>query len=393
MAVRKRIWKTATGEQREAWVVDYYAKDRESGETKRHWETFELKSDADNREAEVRTGIRKGVFVPPSTSITIAEAAKLWLEVVGADELDGHLERTTAHSYRTEVRHLTALAGNIKLAYFSVAATRQLESELHKKHSRVMTKRCLQTLSRIFSDARERGLCAVNPVSELKRKRGKRGEKRSARDRGKKLKVGVDIPSPQEIKAILEHAPAEWKVLLMTAAFTGLRASELRGLRWANVDLSKGVIHVVERADRYGTIGATKSDSSNRTVPMPKAVVNALREWKLAHPGERVFPAPRAKVLGLPTIVKLGLNLALESAGSFKPNGKLKYSFHCLRHFYASWCINREADGGCELPPKVVQDQLGHSTLAMTMDRYGHLFPRSDNTGVMDRAADRLLGA
>jgi integrase len=402
MAVRKRTWTTATGEKRERWLVDYYAKDAE-GKSKRCFETFERSRDAHNRAATIKVDISKGVFVPPSTSITIAEAAKLWLEVVSADELDGHLERTTTYGYRTEVRHLLELVGNTKLAYFTVAAARQLESDLRKKgHSRVMTQRCLQTLARVFSDAQERGLCATNPVSDLKRKRGKRGEKKSARDRGKKLKVGVDIPSRQEIKAILEHAPAEWKTLLMVAAFTGLRASELRGLRWKNVDLPNGVINVVERADRYNVMGATKSDHSNRTVPLADVVVDALKEWtrrasngtvKLLHPGDYVFPAQRAKTLSLQTMVASGLEPAVRAAKLFNADGKPKYTgFHSLRHFYASWCINRKPDG-CELPPKEVQDQLGHSTLAMTMDRYGHLFPRSDSSREdMNRAAKAILG-
>jgi integrase len=52
------------------------------------------------------------------------------------------------------------------------------------------------------------------------------------------------------------------------------------------------------------------------------------------------------------------------------------YGLHSLRHFNASWLINRKADGGLELPPKEVQTRLGHSNIAMTMDVYGHLFPR-----------------
>jgi integrase len=374
-------------------VVDYYAKDSE-GKPKRCWETFERKGDAENRAAGVTVDKRKGIFVAPSTSITIAEAAKLWLETCHTAEADGELERTTVVCHVKEVEHLNKLVGGIKLAYFSIAAARQLEGDLRKnKHSKIMTKRCLQTLGRIFADAHERGLCATNPVSDLKRQRGKRGEKKSARDRDKKLKVGVDIPSPAEIRAIIANAPAEWKTHIMVAAFTGLRASELRGLRWCNVNLQKGEIHVAERADRYGNMGGTKSDAGNRTVPMPKAVVDALREWKLAHPGEYVFPAPQAKVLPLQTIIKLGLVPAVTSAGLLTVDGKPKYTgFHSLRHFYASWCINSVENGGCGLPPKVVQDQLGHSTLAMTMDRYGHLFPRTDSTGILDKAAEALLG-
>jgi integrase len=52
---------------------------------------------------------------------------------------------------------------------------------------------------------------------------------------------------------------------------------------------------------------------------------------------------------------------------------------HSLRHFYASWCINRRADGGLELPLKVVQARLGHASIQMTADVYGHLFPRIDD--------------
>jgi integrase len=52
-----------------------------------------------------------------------------------------------------------------------------------------------------------------------------------------------------------------------------------------------------------------------------------------------------------------------------KPIFEPKYTgMHALRHFFASWCINRKVDGGHELPPKIVQERLGHSTIAMTLD-------------------------
>ena len=61
-----------------------------------------------------------------------------------------------------------------------------------------------------------------------------------------------------------------------------------------------------------------------------------------------------------------------------------------LRHFYASWLINSKEHGGRGLPPKVVQEWLGHSTLAMTMDTYGHLFP-TDTPPEELRAAELAL--
>jgi integrase len=69
-----------------------------------------------------------------------------------------------------------------------------------------------------------------------------------------------------------------------------------------------------------------------------------------------------------------------------------KYSgIHALRHFFASWCINRRADGGLELPLKVVQGRLGHSSVAMTADVYGHLFPRGDDADELKAAEKAFL--
>jgi integrase len=68
------------------------------------------------------------------------------------------------------------------------------------------------------------------------------------------------------------------------------------------------------------------------------------------------------------------------AAGVVTKAGKAKYTgMHALRHFYASWCINRREDGGLGLPLKVVQHRLGHPTIQMTADVYGHLFPSGDD--------------
>ena len=75
-----------------------------------------------------------------------------------------------------------------------------------------------------------------------------------------------------------------------------------------------------------------------------------------------------------------------------KPVAVAKYSgLHALRHFYASWCINRKANGGLELPPKEVQVRMGHSSIAITMDTYGHLFPRGDDAAELAAAEAALL--
>jgi integrase len=212
----------------------------------------------------------------------------------------------------------------------------------------------------------------------------------------RKLEAGRDIPMPAEVKRLIEEAKDDTRLraLLLTAALCGLRASELRGLRWADVNLKADELHVRQRADRYCKIGAPKSDSSVRTVPLAPDVLAALKVWKLACPkgeGDLVFPTAQGQVEHHKNMLK-SLAPVMVAAGVVTRSGKPKYGLHAFRHFFASWCINRKADGGRELPAKVVQGVLGHSSIVMTLDRYGHLFPRGDDRAELAIAAKALLG-
>jgi integrase len=243
------------------------------------------------------------------------------------------------------------------------------------------------TLGSIIADAQERGLAAHNAVRDLRRNR-KRGKDRQAELRRKgKLKIGADIPTLEEISTILAHAPSRWRPFLVTAVFTGLRASELRGLRWIDVDLKAHELHVRQRADRYNAIGKPKSAAGERTVPFGPIVANALKEWKLASKHDLVFCTSSGLPLEHSNALRASLLAAQVEAGMLV-DGKPKYTgLHVLRHFYASWCIDRK------LAPKVVQERLGHSSITMTYDRYGHLFPRGDDAEEIDAAERAVVGA
>src|SRR6185437_2646630 len=107
-----------------------------------------------------------------------------------------------------------------------------------------------------------------------------------ADDRGEKgpLREGVDYPSRAQMRKLMDSATPRWRPLLIAAMFTGMRASELRGLPWSDVDLEEGVIHVRQRADAWGTIGKPKSKAGARDIPLAPIVVNTLREWQLICP-------------------------------------------------------------------------------------------------------------
>ena len=108
----------------------------------------------------------------------------------------------------------------------------------------------------------------------------------------------------------MRNAKGRWRPLLITAIFTGLRASELRGLRWRDVDFKANELHVQQRADRFNEIGKPKSAAGERVVPFGKFVANTLKEWKLACPkseGDLVFPNGAGKVEVLANIINRGL--------------------------------------------------------------------------------------
>jgi integrase len=101
-----------------------------------------------------------------------------------------------------------------------------------------------------------------------------------------------------------------------------------------------------------------------------------------------------------PTLIAAGVTVSVKDDDGKpmcdddgKPMIAAKYpGLHAFRHFYASWCINRRADGGLELPLKIVQERLGHATITMTADRYGHLFARADDSGELSAGESLLLG-
>jgi integrase len=225
----------------------------------------------------------------------------------------------------------------------------------------------------------------VREVAQHNRRRARVEKRHTTR-----LQVGVDIPTKTEIQAMIAHA-GRLRPLLLTAVFTGLRASELRGLTWSAVDLEGRTLTVRQRADRWRTIGSPKSASAKREIPLAPIVVNTLREWRLACPkGEQdlVFPNGEGRVQYHINIHRRGLGPLQVAAGITTDPRHPKYGLHSLRHAAASLFIEQS------FSPKRVQALMGHSTIQMTFDVYGHLFPSAaDDQAAMTQLQARLLVA
>jgi integrase len=372
--VRKRTWKSG-GETKTAWIADYFDQDG-----KRHIKTCKTKKEADGFLVQARHEVARGVHTPENASITVAEAGKLWIETGEIEKL----ERSTLRQYGNHLKlHINPLIGGVKLARLSTPGIEAFRNELLKKGSRAMARKVLSSLKSILGEAQRRGLIAQNSAQPVKVDVKKRDQR--------KLAVGRDIPSKEEVQSILKNADGRWRPLFITAIFTGMRSSELRGLTWDDIDFDKKVIHVRQRADHWGVMGAPKSAAGHRDVPMSPMVVNALKEWRLACPRHEaaegasghlwlVFPNGNGRVENHANIANRGFYALQLAAGIAVPDPeerdddgnpamKPKYGMHALRHFFASWAIEQG------FSPKRLQTLLGHSSIQMTFDVYGHLFP------------------
>jgi integrase len=137
------------------------------------------------------------------------------------------------------------------------------------------------------------------------------------------------------------------------------------------------------RVDAWGDEDVTKSEAGMRTIPLAGGLVSELRAWKLRSPHSKdddlIFPNTEGGHVHHTNFLKREWHPLFEAA-DLKP-----FKWHHLRHFAASCWIE------AKLQPKTVQTFIGHATLAMTMDLYGHLFKSDDHQDAMDEIAKGIL--
>jgi len=400
-SIRKRTW-TSRGVERSAWVVDYTD---QAG--RRRLKTFGTKKEADAWAVTALHEVQQGTHTPASTSITVTDATERWIANCEAEGLEfGTIKQRREHLKL----HIAPFLGREKLSALTTPRIHQFDGELRTAgRSLAMRRKVLTNVKTMLTFCQGQGLVAQNVARGVKIKSTADERQASA-----PIRAGYDFPTMAELRTILASVTGRWRPLAVTAIFTGMRASELRGLKWADVDLEGGTIHVRRRADAWGTIGKPKSKAGNRDIPLAPMVVNALREWMLSYPrpatdqvdhdgrpileepcgGHLVFPNGSGHVESHANIrnrfwgpFQLKHGMAVETAEldeSGEPVFEPKYGFHSLRHAAASLFIAHS-----RWTPKRVQVVMGHASITMTFDRYGHLF--EDLEG--DREAMKKLEA
>ncbi len=233
--------------------------------------------------------------------------------------------------------------------------------------------RCRKTLSAIFSAAVRKEIMTRNPVS-----------KTTPITIPYRAGAFLDEQQAAALLKALEPCDFQFRVMITTLIFTGMRGGELTGLKWENVDLDKGVIYVClnlvyspRKGERSYALQTPKTKKSERYIPIPPALVDLLKEHKRRQDEQRAVAGSGWKYPDMVFIGEKGgyygektLNQQFKRFAS-KLDLPGDISIHSLRHTTASLLINSD------IPAKVISEQLGHATTGITQDLYSHVFAAS----------------
>ena len=175
-------------------------------------------------------------------------------------------------------------------------------------------------------------------------------------ERPRTTKPEIEILSPDEVGKVLNKAQSHYRVALLTGFLTGMRAGELWGLQWTDIDWNSKRVHV-RRSLWKGQFQTPKSKCSFRRIDIPEMLIQELKKWKLACPineHDVVFPSPEGMLTQHDNTVKRYFNPAVRGAGL------RQVSFHSLRHSNASMRIQ----AGQNI--KYIQSQMGHASINIT---------------------------
>ncbi len=314
-------------------------------------------------EALLKLGKVEGVFTDPTPAApapTFKEAAERWWAVDGTA-----LKGGTQDTYRNILdKHLLPTLGPRVLSDITVADVETWWANLRGtglSHKRLRTIRGV--LAGIFKRAVAGGLIGRNLADAISGRMGKE-------DREVRQVEWLTEPELTKVLAVAKEREASYYPFFLTIASTGMRLGESLGLHVGDVDLERGKL-AIRRSIGKHRIGSPKSGRP-RTVDVPPATVAVLRGWintiraEAAVRGQEatwLFPGdtgqPKEDKCFLPALRRI-----LKAAGIPRP-----FRIHDLRHTYASLALQRG------VPLLVVSRQLGHASIAITADTYGHLAP------------------
>jgi integrase len=313
-----------------------------------HARGFDRKVDAARWLDQQTAAVVDGRHVAPrDAQIAMRQWCQTWFE-----GYQGGHRLNSVRAARSAVQRITDEFGDMPLSAILPSHIKTWTSKLHAEGLSPRTVNLLHGwLSLICSDAVHDNLLGRNPCS-----------RRTSPPMGKQKPY---CATAEQVWAFHDAMPEHLRPAVLLGAFAGLRIGEACGLRIADMDFMRGVVHPVQQPG-----GAPlKTPGSSQPIPIPREMALALSASVAEFGGEYVVtdgnggPVPRWMLSEAVSVARSGIDGL--------PDG---FSFHDLRHFFASLLISSGAD------IKTIQARMRHATAAMTLDVYGHLWPDADES-------------
>lgn len=346
MKVTKRTWKNKDGSTGCSWSVDFIDNTKKrvvkSG--------FKTKAQAENYLAKVRIEIDKGSYVYKNTQVMFTAIVENFMN----NYANSYCRLNTILGYRGYLKnHLIPYFEKYKAVEITPNVIRDYIKYMQDKGLKAKTiNHTINLLSGIFNKAIEGNFLNYNPVTSVKRL--------------KLPHMEMEFLDTFDIKALLTTAKENYPTfypLLQTAIATGMRRGELLALTWNDIDFDRKLIRV-NKSLNHGRAEETKTKNSVRNVAIPENLISVLKDWKQKAPKSHIiFCNSTGGYIDPNNMAKRFFKPCLKLAGV------KDIRFHDLRHTYASLMISKH------IPIKFIQQQMGHSSIQVTLDKYGHLMP------------------
>ena len=318
--------------------------------------TFKRKVDAERFAREVEVDMDRGAWIDPKgADVPLA----VWVETFMA--MSASLSPTTIETYRRDLdKYVLPAFGSRRLGQLRAEdIERWLNDEIVAGIASSSVHRHYRTLRRVLQAAVEKERLMTNPCNRV------RPPKVTTRK--------MTVLDWDQCLTVAEATSPRYRAMIYLALDSGMRWSELVGLRRSQVDLLRRKVRVTEQLvelnDRARLRKEPKTTAGVRSITISKLTAGMLaahlEAFGRADPDSLVFTTAAGTPISHSSFQTHHFKPALKAAG-------VEARFHDLRHTSVALAIAAGAH------PKAVQVRMGHSSITVTLDRYGHLFPELD---------------
>lgn len=354
--VRKRVIKSKDGKETVRWIADITTL---TGERVRP--SFKTKADAESYMIKALATPGSVACNKDSRNLTLVDACNNYIRY----HAEVRRKKSTCADYRSYLaNHIQPFFKNCKLHDVNIAMVEQfVRLKVDEKLSNSTINHFLAFIKAVFQKMFNNGKIQHNPLSRVEK----------LRVNNKKF----EVLTPKEVDILLntakKHYP-DYYPLIFTALATGMRQGELFALQWDRLDWQNKKILIDLNYTKYN-LDTPKSNKS-RVVDMTEGLMQVLQEWQGNCPASDknlVFPNAAGNYHNPSNLTTRVFHPLIKKAGV------KQIRFHDLRHTFVSLHISQNST------PKFIQSQVGHSSINMTLDTYGHILPE-----VREKSANAL---